>query len=395
VQSEEQENKYRAISVQDALDIFFQEESLNDFKCEKCESVQEVVIKRKFSRLPRVLVLYLKRYQFQEVKRQNDIIPVNSANEQTNGEIQEQSASLVDKPQQQQHQEQQPKVETRTNNYQLVKNDSIIRIKPYLTLKFITSNELQLPKPANPHTSASNNLNDSLFMENNLSTQTSELLNLSLSPANLFTSESNNSIKACLSPSKSANNRSKTALNKIDENTLSNKKNLQRSKVSKITSSDIIELIIDTENENTNESGKPNSTRTTRTRNSKQVNKCSKVPANLTFDPNNYTLKELDEDGQLDYALKMSLSSEMNTHEAGVLSDYGQNPKYLDGLNDSIETLNECDLIESNTNTVETEENIFSTKAKRKIHLFIFIFFLLHSFSKLEYVNIKRLKHMV
>ena len=119
------------------------------------------------------------------------------------------------------------------------------------------------------------------------------------------------------------------------------------------------------------------------------------MPANLTFDPNNYTLKELDEDGQLDYALKMSLSSEMNTHEAGVLSDYGQNPKYLDGLNDSIETLNECDLIESNTNTVETEENIFSTKAKRKIHLFIFIFFLLHSFSKLEYVNIKRLKHMV
>lgn len=56
-----------ACSVQSALDSNFQDEFLTDFKCESCESVQEVVIRRKLSKLPRILILYLKRYQFVEV----------------------------------------------------------------------------------------------------------------------------------------------------------------------------------------------------------------------------------------------------------------------------------------------------------------------------------------
>ena len=52
--------------------MFFQDEHLNDFKCEKCNNVG-VCIMRKFVKLPRILILHLKRYQFQEIEVENEM----------------------------------------------------------------------------------------------------------------------------------------------------------------------------------------------------------------------------------------------------------------------------------------------------------------------------------
>lgn len=49
-------------SIQDSLDLFFRKEDL-EYSCEKCNGKSAVVM-HKFSRLPRVLILHLKRYSF-------------------------------------------------------------------------------------------------------------------------------------------------------------------------------------------------------------------------------------------------------------------------------------------------------------------------------------------
>ncbi|XP_056409042.1 ubiquitin carboxyl-terminal hydrolase 37 [Hyla sarda] len=49
-------------SIQDSLDLFFRKEDV-EYSCEKCSGKSAVVI-HKFSRLPRVLILHLKRYCF-------------------------------------------------------------------------------------------------------------------------------------------------------------------------------------------------------------------------------------------------------------------------------------------------------------------------------------------
>ncbi|XP_069838350.1 ubiquitin carboxyl-terminal hydrolase 37 isoform X2 [Dendropsophus ebraccatus] len=49
-------------SIQDSLNLFFRKEDV-EYSCEKCSSRSAVVI-HKFSRLPRVLILHLKRYSF-------------------------------------------------------------------------------------------------------------------------------------------------------------------------------------------------------------------------------------------------------------------------------------------------------------------------------------------
>jgi hypothetical protein len=49
------------------LDKNFKAESLDDFKCESCETVGEIVIHRKLTKLPRILILYFKRYEWVEI----------------------------------------------------------------------------------------------------------------------------------------------------------------------------------------------------------------------------------------------------------------------------------------------------------------------------------------
>lgn len=66
------ETEVTGITLQETLDIFFRDEHLDDFKCEKCESL-EVFIQRKLVKLPRVLILHLKRYQFQETLIENEM----------------------------------------------------------------------------------------------------------------------------------------------------------------------------------------------------------------------------------------------------------------------------------------------------------------------------------
>lgn len=89
------------ISLQDTLDIFFQDEHLDDFKCETCQTIEQVTIRRKFAKLPRILILHLKRYQFQESD----------------------------------------------SEFKLVKNDSSLKIPQYLKLNSLTTAETKSIRP--------------------------------------------------------------------------------------------------------------------------------------------------------------------------------------------------------------------------------------------------------
>lgn len=113
-----------AFSLQEALDIFFKDESLNDFKCESCESIEEVIIRRSFHKLPKVLILYLKRYQFKEV-----VVAANQSeeNKPTENAANDSSDEQV--------------APSGGKTFKLVKNDSNVRIPRYLTLRFLTEQD--------------------------------------------------------------------------------------------------------------------------------------------------------------------------------------------------------------------------------------------------------------
>ena len=205
--STEEKQFQTVISLQDALDIFFQDESLNDFKCEKCENKEEVVIKRKFVKLPRILILHLKRYQFQDI----------NANQSST----DQSAE----PDQQ--------VKTKQPQYRLYKNDSYVKIPRFLTLKFLTAEKpvLQLPKPIpanlyNPARVMKPNLTDDQLNFNTISLNSDNLLsaNTSLDKTQKLPlkPQSNNISNTNGKSTRQPLGASKTALNKIDENSIKN-----------------------------------------------------------------------------------------------------------------------------------------------------------------------------
>jgi ubiquitin carboxyl-terminal hydrolase 26/29/37 len=103
---DEKEEEEICISLQDALDIFFNDETISDFSCQNCSSRQDIVIQRKFSRLPRILILHLKRYDYVTTT-------------------------------------------TTTTSQDTQKNASFIHIPRYLTLQFLLTQEtgqLKLPK---------------------------------------------------------------------------------------------------------------------------------------------------------------------------------------------------------------------------------------------------------
>lgn len=116
---------FSRLSIQDALDIFFKDELLTDFKCEKCNTKGENLIKRKFVRLPRVLILHLKRYQFKEVIEEKPII-IN------NDDID------LDEPR---------PAETKIVSYKLIKNESSILIPHYLNLSHLITSSKDLKQP--------------------------------------------------------------------------------------------------------------------------------------------------------------------------------------------------------------------------------------------------------
>ena len=118
----------KEISLQDTLNVFFHEEHLTDFKCEKCLNTGDVVIRREFVRLPRVLILHLKRYQYQEVRLENDMEAIFNDIELQDVVTTNTGAKI---------------------SWKLNKNDSQIKIPRYLTLKMLTcpAASLGLPKP--------------------------------------------------------------------------------------------------------------------------------------------------------------------------------------------------------------------------------------------------------
>lgn len=138
-----------SISIQNALDKDFQTEYLNDFKCEQCASVQEVVIKRTLTKLPRILILYLKRYQCVEVS-----LPTAQQTPTTDTDIDQQLLAdpfellpttdstapnqTVTDPNQTSKQAQ--------KSFRLVKNDSPIEITRELTLKAHLNEQFERPR---------------------------------------------------------------------------------------------------------------------------------------------------------------------------------------------------------------------------------------------------------
>ncbi|CAF0909838.1 unnamed protein product [Brachionus calyciflorus] len=128
----------KELSIQNALDIFFKDELLTDFKCEKCNTRGENLIKRKFVRLPRVLILHLKRYQFKEVVEEIPKTEFNTIND---------DLGLFDddhKP------NESPTKNEKIVSFKLVKNESSVLIPCHLNLNhLLTTNtkELKLPLP--------------------------------------------------------------------------------------------------------------------------------------------------------------------------------------------------------------------------------------------------------
>lgn len=110
---------------------------MDDFKCESCASVQEVIIRRKLTKLPRILILYLKRYQFIEVNS-----PANpTSSEQPTTAVDTETAAAESTGQQ-----------SANKVYRLVKNDSDVEITRELSLKAhlmrdTASNEIKIDKP--------------------------------------------------------------------------------------------------------------------------------------------------------------------------------------------------------------------------------------------------------
>lgn len=106
---------------------------MDDFKCESCASVQEVIIRRKLTKLPRILILYLKRYQFIEVTSP----AANTTSEQPTVAVDTETTAES----------------TSANKvYRLVKNDSDVEITRELSLKAhlmrdTATNEIKIDKP--------------------------------------------------------------------------------------------------------------------------------------------------------------------------------------------------------------------------------------------------------
>jgi hypothetical protein len=135
--AEDQAAATEPMSLQDTLNVFFQDEQLSDFSCPKCSTSERMFIKRKFVRMPRVLILHLKRYQLHET-------PVNSGScknqQQSNAEF---DSLWQAAPNLSAADEQQPSSTTTTSRpaitYSLVKNDAVVRISRYLTLKHLVN----------------------------------------------------------------------------------------------------------------------------------------------------------------------------------------------------------------------------------------------------------------
>ncbi len=124
-----------SLSIQRSLDTFFKEEIVTDFKCEKCDKKKEVRIRRHFSKLPRVLILYLKRYQIDEIKR---VVPVSSNS----------SENLLSNIEGDEENSKPPAPATKTVvDFRFVKNDSKVKITRFIGLKHLSvkDEELKLP----------------------------------------------------------------------------------------------------------------------------------------------------------------------------------------------------------------------------------------------------------
>ena len=118
--------------MQDALDIFFQDESIEDFKCEKCgNNKEDIVIHRKFFKLPRILILHLKRYDHL-IKREEKLTSINTNDKNTDIACGTESS-----------QTNLASISTTTK-----KNVSFINIPRFLTLQFLITEKslLKLPK---------------------------------------------------------------------------------------------------------------------------------------------------------------------------------------------------------------------------------------------------------
>ena len=125
--------------MQDALDIFFQDESIEDFKCEKCgNNKEDIVIHRKFFRLPRILILHLKRYNHM-IKRDEKLTNEKNKDSNVNSNLGASTSSVTS-------------LEAKSNetvtSTVTKKNASFINIPRYLTLQFLVIDKslLQLPK---------------------------------------------------------------------------------------------------------------------------------------------------------------------------------------------------------------------------------------------------------
>lgn len=127
------------LDLQKTLELFFQDEHLNDFKCEKCNSIEEVCIQRKFKKMPRILILHLKRYQFKEIQIENEMEAIfNDLDPKSpTAPLTEEDTNLPAET----------KTTTKEIRYKLVKSDQSVQIPKYIDIESFVCQQsnLQLP----------------------------------------------------------------------------------------------------------------------------------------------------------------------------------------------------------------------------------------------------------
>ncbi len=286
------------------MDIFFKDEVLNDFKCETCQEVKEVIIKRKFVKLPRVLILHLKRYQVQEITSTKSVSPVPE-NQPPADLFDSESSDTTTAFE---------KKQTVVTSYKMVKNDSPIVIPRYLSLNDLLadSETLKVPKKVDKKLIKLFGCKSTPVRESSYKPpRTIKFLDHQnqKTPLKSLQTNSNNKNSSAYKSSRFENIQTPPrsnmtrprALGRLDENTYSNKKNDARSNKNLIWRD--IEPNHHSDDELPDLEFKDPFDAETR-----------------NFDPEDYIKKEMSEEEQLKMALAMSKQEENNII-----------PFYLDG----------------------------------------------------------------
>ena len=358
-----------SISLQDALDIFFQDESIEDFKCDKCgNNKDDIVIHRKFYRLPRILILHLKRYDHL-IKREEKLSTKTSNEKNKDSNINLTSGTSTGNGNTSDSKINETMTSTITK-----KNASFIKIPRYLTLQFLITDEsiLKLPKkiPKNVSmtTPCKNDSEKIKIDENSISAQKLPLKDNSI---NIDYKTYSREIKDVLSPlngqpiqsDKNSNITTRIPLSSanLNQQKLNNKNTSINLTMNKVNNSNTrspfskMNTIVISESQTdlslTKELKSASQELPLVESNPKESNTVTLLDFEK-YDPSNYTISDISEDEQLKLAMQLSLKDPVQNqprHFALSQELRRKTPSplpQLDGNSDESKSFSEPDIVE-------------------------------------------------